>query len=890
MEWLDNFLQFASGAAAAGPPIKASGERYASVSCHLAMALHDALRDADHPAAVAAWLAELANAVGHTDVEIARAALRDLVLGVPFLCNSAAFQAPNGLYDLPQILATAHWGRHAEDVGFVPAYKRLLQRLNWLLLTIKTEWVRGGSVDPTPESIVALVAAERPSDDFAVPARLAVRLVAMGRDLMPSPIAVVAAVGVDYEAPTDSVPFAAFVAGVHAALVNDPGRTVLSNDSTAQGQYLVHMNRFLSDSGERLAMAVLPCDRVPIVAPWYASIVLGTRAYAHVLARQLGALRGQTIDTRVRFTLFSLLTIADESLEDELHGELAEELQVSSLRPVTSLLSSRSKSMYVPSGAQDSEWWLLLRATLSGITVAEADEVAEALLVAAAGAPAVARNAVLLCVMMHTQTGMRIAGHQPDARAAWPKSFPLAALVRRVVDPVSRQTPLDLLAATYSGTLDLDALASDDLAFNAPAQPRMAHAWTQYLDACCYSVELPDEPVGDEAHIAGTVQRFCDALRAVGMDWIDVCLDAAPDPDADPAEQLDEAIAATPDEMRGALHRVAAASSTLNCGAWLGVAFHLSFKLEQRARIEGERALIRSPLWRDWAAKTTRDGYTGDDVLKDEAWLRTHFCYLAEQALHSARNGGLWSAGNHLVLVGWLSTDRWQADEEKKDHGVRLFARAITNHTVRATEPLVNQARLITPERQRSIVRSGWDSIVECARLFERELHACTARETDAHAERADAARVAWAAAREAAAGDPDQAMLAASPAETPALPPPALPIVLRSSAARAHAGAIACGPGRFEKDSILALDAASDAAMHRLRVRCQDRASHRQILTCSTDFAHGACVAVVAIACDDDDIRHARETERRGHLPSKRAKADATLLARVARFAAGKG
>ena len=40
MRWLEQNLRFASGVAAAGPVVKASGERYASASTHLAMALH----------------------------------------------------------------------------------------------------------------------------------------------------------------------------------------------------------------------------------------------------------------------------------------------------------------------------------------------------------------------------------------------------------------------------------------------------------------------------------------------------------------------------------------------------------------------------------------------------------------------------------------------------------------------------------------------------------------------------------------------------------------------------------------------------------------------------------------------------------------------------------
>ena len=874
MEWLNNFLEFASGTAAAGPPIKASGERYSSVSCHLAMALHDALRDGE--SGIAAWLASLASRAGHVDVATARDALSELVEGAPFMCRASAFQAPNGLFDLPQILATAHYGTTA-PYGFVPEYKRLLQRLNWLMMTIASEWVRNNA-DPTVLELVEIIRSARVGD-YELPERLRKRLVAMGRDLMPTPISVVAAIGVDYEAPTDQPAFANFVAGIHAELVAQTGLTVLTADSSPQAQYLVHMRRFLSETAERLPMAVMPCDRAPVVSPWYASMVLGTRGYAHALAKQLAADRGKAVDTRERFTLFSLMTLADEGLEDELHGELADELAVHGLQPVTSLFSSRTKSMYVPLGAQEGSWWLLLRATLSGMTVAEADLTAKMLVESAAGAPEAARNAVMLCVLMHTQSAMRIVGYRPpDADLKWPRDLPVAALIRRRVDPVCRQTALDILATTTSGTLDLESLASDDLAFNRAAQPRMAHAWMVYLNACCYEVEMGEEPASDDSHVAGTVRGFCDALKAIGMDWIDVCLDKETERNADPAPPVDESIAASPDEMRDSLMRAAAASATINCAPWLGVVFELSWKLERRWRGDDERPLIRSPL------KMDRDtGVLEIDVLKDEAWLRLHFCYLAEQALHSARNGGLWSAGNHLVLVAWLSTDRRHADDHEKDHGVRMFARAITSHTVRATEPNSEEARLITPTWQRAVTRSGWDSVVECARRFERELHSCTSRIHTAHADRMREVQSEWqrqVASDEAGATD-------GMPAVLPDLPTPPTPVVHKRSIDRAHAAAVACGPGRFEKESIPGLDAATGAAMARFRARCNQEAVQRTLLTCSTEFAHGACVAVLAMRSNEDDIRYARETERRGRLPGKRVEEQANLLARITKFSA---
>ena len=52
--------------------------------------------------------------------------------------------------------------------------------------------------------------------------------------------------------------------------------------------------------------------------------------------------------------------------------------------------------------------------------------------------------------------------------------------------------------------------------------------------------------------------------------------------------------------------------------------------------------------------------------------------------------------------------------------GVRIFARAITTHTVRGTGPEASRAMLLTSDWRREVETRGWDSVVECARAFER--------------------------------------------------------------------------------------------------------------------------------------------------------------------------
>ena len=189
--------------------------------------------------------------------------------------------------------------------------------------------------------------------------------------------------------------------------------------------------------------------------------------------------------------------------------------------------------------------------------------------------------------------------------------------------------------------------------------------------------------------------------------------------------------------MLGTLCRVAQSHATLHCAPWLSVAFALACALEEFYQAGDGGGLAEPPLIRS-PQSVAIDAITAADVRKDEAWLRTHFCYLAEQALHSARVGGMWAAGAHLVLVAWVSTapsaPNGPASRRTSD-GVRLFARAITPHTVRDVDNEAVDARLLTPDWRRSVEAHGWDSVVECAREFERALHARNVRALWLHAQ-----------------------------------------------------------------------------------------------------------------------------------------------------------
>ena len=245
---------------------------------------------------------------------------------------------------------------------------------------------------------------------------------------------------------------------------------------------------------------------------------------------------------------------------------------------------------------------------------------------------------------------------------------------------------------------------------------------------------------------------------------------------------------------------------------------------------------------------------------------------LAEQALHGARRGGMWAAGSHLVMVAWVATRREDADGELKPlhgpddddaNGVRLFARAITAHTVRDGQPDADRARLLTPDWRREVEARGWDSVVECARAFERVLHA-----RNVLAQLAALADVRELGARHTR---------------------PRVPAVLASGIERHRAAAKATGPGRFDKASVASLDTATDVAMLRFRERVQEAHAHDGILVCSTGVrARRGRWPCVAVPCDRRATwrTSARCASPGEHCAERAGERNAReLLGRLARF-----
>jgi len=813
--WLQENLQGASAIAKAGPVIRSDVDtRYGSASTHFAMVSHDRLDDTE----VLKVFGAICDGVAGTPAQ-AKKALLALTKQVPMLLEASTYAAVNGIQDLPQILACGYYGRVAcpnfKATEGTP-YATFLKRMQWLQLKV-IEATNRGAIKQFDQ-----VLDEGEKTEFKLDERIQQRLRNAGRDLLPTPAAVIAAVGIGCQSspnvyPIHRTPFVNYVRGVNAAFWESGRSFVQPTTATKQVLYLVHARAFLADAADQLALSVLPCDRSPIVAPWYASTVLGARAYAATLVYVLTEKEASPISTNVEFTQFSLLSIAagaDSSVPDTMD----------------SLFNSKSKSMYTKTDAQDGPWWTLLRTTLSGTTVGEAYAVGAniskvvdvAIQANDTAIVSTCQNAALLCVLMHTQTGMAIIG-LGDAAANDIAAFPVAQLLLTAQDPVCGQNALDLIMSTYSGTCDLERLASNDLAFTAI--DRQEEAWTREVmsrvEAGVFAGEHHDPPV--EVSNDRVAAKFCTALRAVGLEWARKIRET--DADGTAVQEIKcggHATTLWAADVERTLQRIGTCQSAQHSDEWMRASFDIAKVMERNREWAGEPALIESPI----EYKAPNAVCTRADAQKDEAYLRMHFRMQAEHALHNARRGGLWTPNNTLVLAAWLSTT----------DGVKLFARALTEHET--------TGQLYKPGWREDVERSGVDSVVDTALEFERALHT-----RNVHA---------------AANGQ-------------------SMPTISKHSSLRSRSSAIANGPLRFEESVVGALDDKTKAALSRLRELSTNLVAHEKIKVSAIPFMHGCSVAVIALP--PPEAVAATLAEKQSRLVEQRWPGRDVLLKRLAQF-----
>ena len=811
LSWLQAHLKGTAQIASAGMVLRADvGERYGSASTHMGLILHDRLDEPDQMTVLGQLVATVAGPVAN-----AGAGFKSMVKKVPAFLEPDLFAQPNGIHDLPQILATAYFGR-AADASFKATdgspYHTFLNRMQWLLVKVQEAYCANniGGFGETIDDGVA--------NNFELEPRIAERIHASGRDLMPTPAGVIAAVGValpikERAYPIGNANFIHFVKGIDHALWDSGRSLVQSATATRQARYLVHMRHFLGDTAERLALGVLPCDRVPIVAPWYASLVLGVRSYAVAAAHVATLDSGKPLMDTVDFTAFSLLAMAAGG-----------DTGVPS--PEDTLFNAKSKSMYTRTEAQDGPWWALLRATLSGVSLYDAASVAKKLADLPPAIDRVAQTAAMMCVLMHTQTGMAIVGHKVAGKTGI-DAYPIAKKLVDARDPMCGQNAIDVVMSTYSGTADLERLASDDLAFTAI--PRQQEAWTREL-----MIRVPDAILEGPTESTPQVSNdevatgFCHALREVGLVW-------ARNPGAHP-------------ENVRTLERVATVQASQHCSAWLSTAFEFSRILEAHTQDTlAQPPLISSPIdYTSPAALGTRL-----NARDDEAYMRSHFRLQAEHALHNARRGGLWSPGNHVVIAAWLSTAPAPSSTAP---GIHVFARVLTEHTLPTTE-----GRLFGTGWRDEVERRGDDSVVDAALEFERALH-----------KRNILAEIDL--------GDDDDADAALLASVMPSLPP--------HSAVRSRVASIACGPRRFDAKAVPAIDSQTSVALERIRTATRIPAECNRVLVSATPWVHGVSVAVIALPFSDADAP-LDNTQRQGRLVSQRWPGQADLVRRLAQFRA---
>ena len=97
------------------------------------------------------------------------------------------------------------------------------------------------------------------------------------------------------------------------------------------------------------------------------------------------------------------------------------------------------------------------------------------------------------------------------------------------------------------------------------------------------NVELPAVPPATPTAevVAQTVGNFCDALKAIGRDWLDWLENRIQAASSDDEDALDVREAVQPTEMLATLERVSVSHAVRHCGAWLSVAFTVAVELER---------------------------------------------------------------------------------------------------------------------------------------------------------------------------------------------------------------------------------------------------------------------------------------------------------------------
>jgi hypothetical protein len=679
LEVIGKLLDSAVDAATAGDVVSVeTGTRYGGASAHFAMALSQKyIEDMKVRDAIVAAI----DGISSMDAVEAVKAMKLFVKQSRLFVNPSRFESPNGVPDASAIFLATHFARVATeefDATELSAYAACVHRLNWLVVTALELYSRGSFT-------VATLLRRIDNDsrtDFKLPDRIEYRLQQSGRSLFPTPAAITAAVGVGKSCKKLSFPLGYqnainFVRGINTALWDLNTTVERPSGASTQALFLRHILLFLgNDVSQRLECGLFPCDRMPMVAPWYASFVLAIRAYAALVCYVLTTRTPceTPVSSNSALTKFVLLSLAS-GCDSIVH-------------PCSSLFDAPTKSMYTPMNNQDPRWWVLLRAALSGMTDEDSLDVARHMvgLSQRHEIKLQIRTIVALCAMMHTRSGMLIFGMMSDPTSD-PNdiaSYPLASLVMDWTDPVLGQNVLQLLTNFNSGSCDYEFLATHDIAFtNIDAQER---AWTREFDIrrMDESKPVPEPTFSLEAD--PVVGVFTGAIHAIAVKWLDRLRTIGEFPG-----RVEKS------EAERTLQVVSSSTGLLHCAPWVRNAFKIARGLELVYMARGDASLISVPLPK------------GVDGLEEAAWMRLNLRQQTENVLHASRRACHWSTSNKIVVVAWLAT-------EGSVSPLTTFARILRGHDAEdATQLLKNGWRSRVSE-------SGDDAVVCCALEFERSL------------------------------------------------------------------------------------------------------------------------------------------------------------------------
>lgn len=759
---LATLLDRAHKTAVRGCKIRSGGATYGNASIHFAALLHEAWKEEPMQTEMKAVVGAMAQVKAENSCEWFKKLLRidNRLAWGPY------FSGSTGVPDLANILAGLCFG--ATGLEERSEYARALQRMQSFFLLVNYRWVVNNdfrefeneerlskAVEKVGEELCFLTfeGSEQINDDEAVPTPIRNNIKVMMNHILPTPSTVLAIAGPEaghsYEIASKTLK--PLVEAAHK-LLEENLQQLKDTNEVKEFWLNVHLRYFLWNVAPQLSLTMVRCDRIPALGPWYALIILAVRAYAMTAA---GLLIGDAFSPRVKdeasATYWLLRILA-------LPGSSTLRMMPSALE---SLLSPQTRSSYEPLKTQDAAYWVLLRASLSGLDTQQAIAVGTHIFdTHKKNKPVIARFGVL-CLLMRTQAAMVVLLMETsgtdsclpaDSVSQKSEMFNLLTYVTMPAsttgagEGVSDQSVFEMITTFIAGSSDLEFFATDramflDLetigaAWNAEVKLRVGEEEKERQKISLVQTKDSDLVV-DNLHI-----RLVKEFRSVSEKWIKAIKSLlgmgplSPESMVDCLQELgvqmrtggfgmvfedENGATNTPSEIAHRvmerLDRVAAAHARCHNDAWLQMAFEIAVDLEdvrfhQHEKEFGESfqkehriCLIRPP-------KAVAE--KGLAVFRaDATWLRLYFRRETERVLHWSRHQGMWKSGNHRILVAWFSTPQ----------GPRLFARAITLHTTENVE----LSKDVTQDRD-----AGWlmnDSLIGDIRVRGEDSVVCAALE-----------------------------------------------------------------------------------------------------------------------------------------------------------------